>query len=198
MCERTHALTTRARKESLRPLHFLQRGSVCDRRTPKHWAAGIYTKRNRPISHPGGHPQALKRRKPDNDRPGEQIPYNGSLPAIVADHEPSSASLADIVYRYKADLILVVFEASLERQRVMVQTGDHRTLGVEEMRRRSGTRHQVFWSLRRRRHWPESRGLRLQGRVSVPRQIGYCFGFIPPVHLPWGLVQLAGQRQTHS
>lgn len=74
------------------------------------------------ITHPRCHLQMIEGSKACNLRSGEDIPDNRRLPYIVTDDQSSSTSLADIIHRYKLDVLLVALKTSLDCQCIMMQT----------------------------------------------------------------------------
>jgi hypothetical protein len=83
------------------------------------------------IPHPGRHSKGFKRSESRDFAPGVQIPYDRRLTDIVADDKTASSSFTDIVDTYERDLFLMATEALVDRQRVMMQTHNHRTLRVQ-------------------------------------------------------------------
>lgn len=62
------------------------------------------------------------------------IPYNGSVPGIIAHRQPSSTSFTDNVRRYPTHVFSVAIKTSFYSQSIVAQAQDKISLGVEEMR----------------------------------------------------------------
>ena len=65
---------------------------------------------------------------------GEQIPHNGSLSNVIADHQSPRTSFADVVDRDELYFLVVMGESPFDGQGVMVKAQDQRTLREEEER----------------------------------------------------------------
>ena len=90
------------------------------------------TKGHIAVPHPGGNLELLEGGEPSEYASCEQVPYNCSLADIVTDHQPSRTTLANIIHIYESDIVLVIFEASFERQSIMVETYNHRALSIKK------------------------------------------------------------------
>jgi hypothetical protein len=91
------------------------------------------------IAHPRGDSKRLEGCEPRNFAAGKQVPYNGRQRKVVTDDQTASSSFADIIDTDKGDAFLMQREPSLNRERIMVQTKDHRALRIQEQRRCRGT-----------------------------------------------------------
>lgn len=72
------------------------------------------------------------RRETRNLVASEEIPHNGGEASIVAECEPASSSLADVVRGDQKDVFLVLLERALDCQSVMVEAEDDIALSVDE------------------------------------------------------------------
>ena len=109
----------------------------------KLWGIDRLTKGYVAVPHPGRDVDVVVRHEARNLVAGEDVPDDGGLIGVVADHVPAGASLAHVVDGDEDDGVRVALEASLERERVVMEAEHGGALGVQQHRRRRRTRVEV-------------------------------------------------------
>ena len=104
---------------------------------------GQLTKCDVAVTHPGRDGNVIVRHKPRNLVAGENVPDDGGLVRVVANHVSTRASLAHVIDRDEDNGVRVALEASLERERVVMEAEHGGALGVQQHRRRRGARVEV-------------------------------------------------------